>query len=318
MSRTTPTAAEIAGFLGLGTPAELASIRITGAAAIDRAEVGAVSFVTPTGPAAEALLRKTKASLVLVREEVAGAHALEPALLSCANPRLAFIQVLERYFAAPTPAGVHPSAVLDASAQLGADVYVGPLATIGADVVVGDHTAIHAGVHIYHGCSIGAGVTIHAGTVIGADGFGYERTPEGRLKRFPHIGRVVIEDDVEIGANACIDRGALGTTVVRTGARIDNLVHVAHNVEIGRHSLVIALAMVGGGTTIGDGSLISSSALRDNIRVGAGTTVGLGAVVLSDVPDGATVAGSPAREIAELRAMNAALRKLAARPDPPG
>jgi UDP-3-O-[3-hydroxymyristoyl] glucosamine N-acyltransferase len=128
---------------------------------------------------------------------------------------------------------------------------------------------------------------------------------------FPHVGGVEIEDDVEIGANTCIDRGSLGNTIVRRGAKIDNLVHIAHNVVVGRNAFVIANAMIGGSTILGDGSWTSPSAtLRDGIRIGDGATVGLGAVVTKSIPDGAVWMGTPARPISEFVAMQKKLKDL--------
>ena len=190
--------------------------------------------------------------------------------------------------------------MISPSARIGQDVYIGPLCTVGEEVEIGAGAIIHAGVHIYDRVRIGCNVIIHSGTVIGSDGFGYERNEAGELVKFPHIGGVVIEDDVEIGANTCIDRGSLGDTTICRGARLDNLVHIAHNVRVGAHTAVIADAMIGGGTYIGDSAWIAPSVcLRDRITIGARAVVGLGALVTRDVPDGVTVLGAPAREISE-------------------
>jgi UDP-3-O-[3-hydroxymyristoyl] glucosamine N-acyltransferase len=168
--------------------------------------------------------------------------------------------------------------------------------------VVGDRTTIHAGVHIHGPARIGADVTIQAGTVIGASGYGYERAEDGTLEPFPQIGGVEIGDGVEIGANVCIDRAALGTTRIGARTRIDNLVHIAHNVQIGADCAVIANAMLGGSTQVGDRAWIAPSAtIREQRRIGEDATVGLGAVVLASVPPGATVVGNPARDIATPR-----------------
>jgi UDP-3-O-[3-hydroxymyristoyl] glucosamine N-acyltransferase len=155
-------------------------------------------------------------------------------------------------------------------------------------------------------------VIIHAGTVIGADGFGYERNDGGELEKFPHLGHVVLEDNVEVGSNTCIDRGTLGDTIIREGAKIDNLVHIAHNVVVGRHAVVIAHAMIGGSTRIGDYAWVAPCAcVRDVVSIGDRAMIGLGAVVVRDVPDGATVMGIPARPVDEYKKILEASKRAA-------
>ena len=238
--------------------------------------------------------RPTDAALVLT--EVFGDFG--PARVAVVpNARLAFVRAVAHFFPPPLPpAGVHPTAVVADTATLGRDVRIGPGCTLGEDVVVGDNVVLHPGVHVLRGVRIGRGVVVHAGTVIGADGYGFERDERGALVRFPHVGGVVIEDGVEIGANACIDRGALDNTVIERGARVDNLVHVAHNVRIGRDAAVIANAMLGGSSRVGARAWIAPSAvLRDGVTIGDDALVGLGAVVTKDVEPGAVVMGNPAR-----------------------
>jgi UDP-3-O-[3-hydroxymyristoyl] glucosamine N-acyltransferase len=274
---------------------------------------GALSFCSAVGERAVTMIRDARAAVVICASgpHVAALADTGVTLLEVENPRLAFLRVVERLFAAPRPVGVHPTAIVDPSASLGRDVYLGPGVWIGPDCEVGDDSVLWGNVQCYARTRIGRRVTIHAGTVIGADGFGYERNEAKELEKFPHVGGVVIEDDVEIGANTCIDRGTLADTIVRQGARIDNLVHIAHNVVVGRHAAVIAHAMIGGSTTIGDYAWVAPCAcVRDGIALGDRSLVGLGAVVVKSVPDDAIVMGSPARPAAEYKALLHQLAKM--------
>lgn len=289
---------------------------IQGPAPITEAGPNQVSFCGSTAKHPHELLEATTAGLLIVDrslgvDDKALTAAGVAAVIESDNARLDFMRVIKEFFSPPRPQGIAPSAVIAASARIAADAYVGPLCSIGDDVEVGAGTVIHAGVQIYDRVRIGSHVTIHAGCVIGADGFGYERNPEGELVKFPHVGGVVIEDGVEIGANTCIDRGTLGDTRVCEGARIDNLVHVAHNTVVGRHAAVIADAMIGGSTRIGDYAWIAPSAcLRDRIEIGERAVVGLAAVVTKSVPPDTTVMGSPARDLKSQKRILAKLAKL--------
>ena len=276
-------------------------------AIITEAGPGEVSFCGSTARDPEVLLTKTRASLLIVDrtiplDEVALSRAGAKAVILSNNARLDFMRVVEHFFTRPRPIGIHSSAVIDPSTAIGPNVNIGPLSTIGKKVGIGEGTMIFAGVHIYDGVRIGKKVTIHSGAVIGADGFGYERNENGELEKFPHVGGVLIDDNVEIGANTCIDRGSLGDTRICQGARIDNLVHIAHNVYVGKHAVVIEKDMIGGGTHIGDFAWVAPSAcLRDRINIGDRALVGLASLVTKDIPNGETVLGTPARYLAEQR-----------------
>ncbi|HVR40188.1 MAG TPA: UDP-3-O-(3-hydroxymyristoyl)glucosamine N-acyltransferase [Thermoanaerobaculia bacterium] len=276
----------------------------------------AVTFCSKSGAAAAALIGGTKAGVIVCAEEPDEAlWASGKTFVVVSDPRLSFLRIVRRFFEEPVRYGIHATAVIEPGATVHANVRIGPFTYVAEECSIGEGTVIYGHVHIYPKTTIGRNVTIHAGTVIGADGYGYQRNERGELEKFPHIGGVVIEDDVEIGSNTSIDRGTLGNTIIREGARIDNLVHVAHNVVVGKHAAVIANAMIGGSTTIGDAAWIAPSAcLRDRIAIGVGAVVGLGAVVVKDVPDGATVMGAPARDAAEYKEL---LRKLAALPSAP-
>ena len=218
----------------------------------------------------------------------------EKILIRVDNPKLAFIRIATALFSEEREYGIHPSASVDKNAIIGEKVYIGPNTIIG-EAFIGDNTVIIGNAFIGNKIRIGRNVFINAGVVIGSEGFGYSRNNEGMLEKFPHFGGVVIEDDVEIGANTCIDRGTLGITLLKQGAKIDNLVHIAHNVVVGRNSLVIANAMVGGSTIIGDETWVAPSVnLMNGIKIGNKVTIGMSALVTKNIPDGETWAGIPA------------------------
>jgi UDP-3-O-[3-hydroxymyristoyl] glucosamine N-acyltransferase len=247
-----------------------------------------------------------------VAEQIGAAGAT---LLVSPNPRLAFMRAIDRFFPAPTPArGIHPRAVVDPEASIDPTASIGACAVVGRDCVVGARTIIHPNVTIYGGVRIGADVVIHSGTVVGADGFGYERSEDGSLEKFPHVGGVVIEDGVEIGSNSSIDRGSLGDTVIKARAKVDNLCHISHNVVVGSDSAVIAQSMVGGSVVIGDRAWLAPAAIVINqCRIGRGATVGLGAVVVKHVEPETTVMGSPAVPADEFRRQRQAMKVLLSR-----
>lgn len=250
----------------------------------------------------------------IICPEPAGGDSIpdDVTLLVTANPRLIFMRAAGIHFTAPPPAaGVHPTAVVDPGAIVHPTAHVGAFCHIGAGSTVGEGTILHPNVTVYDRVHIGARCRINSGTVIGADGFGYERNEKGELEKFPHLGGVSIADDVEIGSNTSIDRGSLGDTIIHARARIDNLVHVAHNVRIGEDAAVIALTMLGGSVRIEAGAWVAPGAvLMNQVEVGEGATVGLGAVVVKNVADGQTVMGAPAQDSAEFKATRAALAKL--------
>ena len=253
---------------------------------------------------------------------------IKPALRAV-NVRAAFARLLGA-FALPVrvASGTHPSAVVAPDATIGSEVSIGPFVVIEAGVAVGARTTILAGavigararigedclLHrnatIYPDCVLGDRVIVHSGAVIGSDGYGYAAENGVHLK-IPHLGRVVIEDDVEIGANSAVDRATLGETRIGRGTKIDNLVQVAHNVFIGEGSLLVALSGVAGSATIGPGVILAGQAgIGDHVSVGAGARVLGQAGVTKDVAPGATVSGLPAHDHRTELRVQAAVRRL--------
>jgi UDP-3-O-[3-hydroxymyristoyl] glucosamine N-acyltransferase len=224
--------------------------------------------------------------------------------------------------------GIDPSASIADSAEIDPTAQIGPGCVIGEGVRIGPHSSLLGGNHIGKGCRIGANVclfpnvvlyartvigdrvSIHAGTTIGSDGYGYI-FDEGRHRKVLQVGNVVIHDDVEIGANSAIDRGALGSTIIGAGTKIDNLVHVAHNVVIGRHCLIMGQVGFAGSTQLGDYTTIASqSGIAGHLKLGKQSTVGAKSGVMRDVPDGETVLGFPAMPDKQTKRQWVAMKQL--------
>jgi len=212
----------------------------------------------------------------------------------CEDPKIEFIRMVQRFFAVKRPSGIHHTAVIHPDAKLGKDVYIGAFATIGR-CVIGDSTVILEHCSVHDDVVIGERCWLHPGCRVGTEGFGYVRGESG-LEKFPHVGGVLIGNDVEIGANCCIDRGTLGATIIRTGAKLDNLVHIAHNADIGEETLVIAHTMIAGSVKVGKRVWIApGSRITNGISVGDDALIGLGSVVLKSIPAEQNWFGCPAR-----------------------
>lgn len=250
-------------------------------------------------------------------------------LILVEDPRMAFAKALGLFDwrRMPIP-GVDPLAHVAQSAAIHGRAYVGPFASVGEGAiigegcivyphaVIGDHVEIGAGsiiypnATIYPHCTIGARVILHAGAVIGADGHGYQPSANG-WEKIPHLGTVVIGDDVEIGANTAIDRATTGKTLIGQGTKIDNLVHIAHNVQIGAHCMIVAQVGIAGSCVIEDGVIMAGQVgISDHRRVGAGTRLAVRAGVIRDVPSGITASGVPAQDHTTQLRFEAALRRV--------
>ena len=290
-------------------PAEL---RITGVNGLEQAEPGDLALLSSPRLLDQAL--HSRASAFIVPHYFPD---LDGAQLVSAQPQFDFVRLMTRFFTkTPSPAGIAENVVKGENVRLGKDVSIGAFVTIGTrttigdrvtiypgvflgdGVTIGDDSVLHPNVSVQEGCRIGDRVIIHAGTVIGSDGFGYVQH-EGRHHKIPQRGIVVIEDDVEIGANVTIDRATFGATHVRQGTKIDNLVQIAHNVTVGEHGIIVAQVGIAGSTTIGKGVMIGGQAgLIDHLTIGDQAMIAAGAGIEKDVKPGARMSGRPAKHSA--------------------
>lgn len=214
------------------------------------------------------------------------------------NPRLAFQKILTEFFMPVKKTGISKTAVVGENVQIGEGVYLGEFVIIEDNCIIGNNTVVDHHTAIKEGTVIGENVTIGANNTIGGVGFGYEKDETGQYVFIPHIGNVIIGNNVDIGNNTCIDRAVLGSTILMDNVKIDNLVHIAHGVKVGRNSLVIANAMVAGSVEIGENTWVApSSSILNQKKIGDNVTIGLSAVVVKNVENGQTVIGSPAEEI---------------------
>jgi UDP-3-O-[3-hydroxymyristoyl] glucosamine N-acyltransferase len=227
------------------------------------------------------------------------------------SPKNIFVDCLHNFFREENISEIHSTAVIHTSAKIGNNVSIGPFSVIDNNVKIGNDCVIGANTHIQKGSIIGNRVNIRSNVTIGNWGFGFVKDENGNNVNFPHYGNVVIEDDVQIGSSTCVDRGALSDTVIKKGAKIDNLVHVAHNVVIGENALVIACTMIGGSTTIGGNCWVAPAViLRNGISIGENSTLGMGCLVTKDIPANVTVTGSPAIPLDEYKKLLKVQKKM--------
>lgn len=297
-------------------------------AKIEEGVPGAISFLS--NPKYTHYIYETKSSVILINEDVELEHPVEATLIRVKNAYECVARLLQLYESMkPKKNGIDPLAYISPKAQIGKDVYVGAFAYVGDGTTIGDgsqiypHTVVGDGVSvgqnallypnvtIYQGCKIGNNVTIHAGSVIGADGFGFAPNQEG-YDKIPQIGIVVIEDNVEIGANTCIDRSTMGETIIRKGVKLDNLIQVAHNCEIGENTVMSAQVGLAGSTKVGGWCMVGGQAgFSGHIHIADKTFIGAQSGVISNTKgNGEQLIGSPAMDPKLFFKASAIMRKL--------
>jgi UDP-3-O-[3-hydroxymyristoyl] glucosamine N-acyltransferase len=299
---------------------------------IEEAQPGQLAFLA--NPKYEEYLYSTRASIIIVNDSQVLKEKIKATLLRVPDAYLAFASLLSKYqemmnqqlTGIQEPSFISQSAVLGDQVFVGAFAYIGqqvkignhvkiyPQAYIGDDVSIADHSVIYPGVKIYHRCVIGAHVVIHAGSVIGADGFGFAPQADGSFKKIPQMGNVVIEDYVELGSNSTIDRATIGSTLIKKGAKLDNLIQIAHNVEIGSNTVIAAQSGVSGSTKIGKGVMVGGQVgIVGHIQIADGSKINAQSGVTKSLktPNSA-VTGSPAYEYTSALRSQAAARKLPA------
>ncbi len=318
------TLSDLAASVG-GTVSGDGRTLITGAAPIESAQPGEISFVA--NPNYLQFVESTNASALVLDLKTECVH--KPTIRH-QNPYLIFAKIVDRLYSDPVlvEPGISPHAVIEPGAKIGAHCAIGPFCHIRSTAVIGDNcqlvssiyvgdhaelgkdSLIHPGVRILHGVKIGERAIIHAGTVIGSDGFGFAPSPSGMLK-IKQVGWVEIADDVEIGANVAIDRGALGPTRIGRGTKIDNLVQIAHNVQVGENCLIVSQVGISGSTKLGNRVILAGQVgLVGHIELGDDVKVGAQSGVPRSIPAGKTVFGYPARDIMETKRIEASLTRL--------
>lgn len=296
---------------------------------IEEAGEGQLSFLA--NPKYEDYIYTTKASVIIINQGLTLKQAVGSTLIRVADAYTAFATLLAKYqeIQQQQLSGVQEPSYIAKTASYGKNVFIGafsylgekvkvgdnskiyPNTFIGDNVTIGDNCVIHPGVKIYHDCKVGNHVTIHAGTVIGSDGFGFAPQADGSFKKVPQIGNVVIENNVEIGANATIDRATIGSTLIKSGAKLDNLIQIAHNVEVGNSTVIAAQSGVSGSTKIGNGVMIGGQAgIVGHIQIGDGAKINAQSGVSKSLEPGKAVTGSPAYDYTSALRSQAVNRRL--------
>lgn len=320
------TAKQIATYIG-GEIAGNENATVNTFAKIEEGVEGALSFLA--NPKYASYIYETQSSIVLVNSDFVPERPVQATLIKTANAYESLAKLMALYESVkPKKTGVSPMASVATSATIGQNVYIGPFAYIGEQAVVGDNTVIEANtsvgdgviigsdcilysnVTIYHDCKVGNRCILHAGSVVGADGFGFAPGANG-YEKIPQIGIAVLEDDVEIGANTCIDRATMGATIIKRGVKLDNMVQVAHNVVVEEHTVMAAQSGIAGSTKVGRWCMVGGQAgISGHIKIGDQVKVGGHSGVTNNVQDGKSMMGYPAFEHAQFARASVIFKKL--------
>ena len=323
------TVQQIADLLG-GKIIGNASIKIQTLSKIEEGTPGSISFLS--NPKYEPYLYTTNASAIIISDQYIPKKEVEPTLIVVKDPYTAFTILLNEYnkLLSDSKTGIEQPSFIAANTQLGKNIYVGAFAYIGSNCLIGDnvkvypqayigdnvkigsHSVVHPGVKIYANSIIGNNCTLHAGVVIGSDGFGFAPHPDGSDKSIPHVGNVIVKDNVSVGANTVIDCATMGSTIIREGVKLDNLIQIAHNVEIGKNTVIAAQTGVSGSTKIGENCVIGGQVgFVGHIRIADKTSVGAqSGIGKSITKTGTAVQGSPAFDYKENLKSQVIFRKL--------
>ena len=322
------TAKTIAGFLK-GEVEGNPEVIVNTIAKIEEGHPGALSFLA--NPKYEHYLYSTKSSVVLVNRSFVPGSAVEATLIRVDNAYEAFASLLRLVDQArPRKTGIHSTAVIEATATVGKDVYIGAYAYIGENCLVADGCSIYphvylgdntrlgrgctlnSGVKIYHDCVLGNNCVVHAGTVIGSDGFGFAPQSDSEFMKIPQLGNVVLEDNVEIGANVAVDRATMGSTIIRKGVKIDNLVQIGHNVEIGENTVMAGQTGIAGSTKVGRNCMFAGQVgIAGHLRIADGTRIGAQSGVPGDIKkENSILMGYPAIDSREWMRSSIVFKRL--------
>ena len=296
-------------------------------AKIEEGIPGAISFLS--NPKYTPYIYDTQSSIVLVNNDFVPEKEVKATLIKVNNAYESLAKLLNLYeMSKPKKTGIDPLAYIAPTAKIGENVYIAPFACVGDNAEIGDNTSLHPhatvgsgakvghdcilypNVTVYHDCRVGNHCILHAGSVVGADGFGFAPSPEG-YEKIPQIGIVVLEDHVEIGANTCIDRATMGATIIRKGVKLDNLIQIAHNVEVGSHTVMASQVGIAGSTKIGEWCMFGGQVgVAGHIKVGNKVNMGAQSGVHSSIKDGEALIGTPPMPLKGYFKSSAVFRKL--------